>query len=481
MNNQINKKVFFILLIMLLYVPLLGLRGLGEPDEGRYAEIAREMVESKDFITPRLNAVKHFHKPPLVYWMVAASLSVLGKNEFAARLPVLVFALIGIIGTYRFSKALFPEKKDLAFFSSFVLALSLQYYIWSQILCPDMILSVLMLLVFCSFWQFVQTGKGLFAVAVYLGLSFLVKGPVAFLLVFIVALVFFLVTRDREKAKKIFAPAPWLVFLIIVLPWFVTVMIKNKGLLSYFLNYHLLQRFATTAHGRSRPFYYFLGILLAGMLPWTFWTVKGLFVSRKLIFQDKRYLFLYLWIIVPLVFFSLSGSKLPGYILPVYPALSIITADVLKKDGKKWIVFGSLSAFLYASAMISAWMLEESLGENFSPRRPAEIILSNKLPGDRIASFRCFLHGLPFYVGERVVLVEKKREVQFEEHLDKGYYVEKLDEFLVMLKRQRIFCFSYEEDFEELDEKSPVPLFILWKNSGFVLFTNFEPAEEMAR
>mgnify|MGYP005667532749 CR=1 FL=1 len=124
--------------------------------------------------------------------------------------------------------------------------------------------------------------------------------------------------------------------------------------------------------------------------------------------------------------------------------------------------------------MILAWQLEDSLGENFSPRKPASIIMMNKKPGDIIVNFRCFLQGLPFYVKERVVLVQKEREIQFEEKLDKNYYVKDLETFLSLIKEKRIFCFSYKEDFLELEQKTDVPLYILWQKSGFVLFANFE-------
>jgi len=461
---------------MLIFIPLclltLGLRGLGEPDEGRYAEIAREMLETQDFITPRLDYIKHLHKPPLAYWSVALSMKMFGENEFAARLPVFLFAAAGIFLVFMLAKKMFPEKKDINLYSSIVLALMLQYFLWSQLLCPDMIFSILVFFSFFFLWNFIKDGKGLYGFYIFCGLSFLVKGPVSLLLLFLIYILFCFLSGKKNRIKEIFALKPLLIFLLIILPWFLMIVAKNQGALSYFLNHHLLKRFLTTTHGRGRPFIYFFGIVVLGTLPWTYWTLKSLWTKRKLIKEDERYLFLYLWIFVPLIFFSFSGSKLPGYILPVYPALAMMTALSLEKEKKNLLPYIIGCLICYLSIMTAVWSFEDSLNDNFSPRKAASIIMAKAKPDHKIVNFRCIIQGLPFYVKKRVVLVQKQREIQFEEGVKKEYYIQALKEFLEMIEKEKVWIISYKADFEELKEQSSVLLKVYWEKSGFVLFSN---------
>ncbi len=305
----------------------LGSRGLNEPDEGRYAEIAREMVVSGDWLIPTLNGIPHFQKPPLLYWATAASIKLLGVNEWAVRLPSALAAL-GIVGlTYWMGSLLFDQRTGLA--AALILLSSLEFFALARVLTPDM---------FMSFWItaavacMIKYGCGgsrlwswLFFVA--MGLGFMVKGPMAFIVPIAAALSWQFARRRAGTPFRL----PWaggvVLMLAIGLSWFIALSLQNKELLSYFAGDELVKRFGSKTHGRSKPFWFFLWVLPVGLFPWTFAFFAILWRQftrwRKGWRPNAAQWLLVGWVAIPLVVLSISGSKLPTYVLPLFPALAI--------------------------------------------------------------------------------------------------------------------------------------------------------------
>lgn len=434
-----------------LFLSLLGLRGLCEPDEGRYAEISREMVESGDWLTPRLNYIKHFHKPPLVYWMTAAGFTLFGMNEFTARLPAAILGILGLVITYRLSIQM-GRDKDAGLFSGIVLATTLQYFGWTQVLSSDMVFGFFILLAFYGFWA----RSYLF----YIGMAFafMTKGPVG---VIIPALV---ILFTRGKVFNVLKGI--ILFLLIVSPWFIYVCSKNPGLLRYFLFYQSLNRLFTDVHGRGGNIFYFIPVLLIGGLPWI------IFMPWAFKIKDKANLFLAMWIVIPVIFFSLSGSKLPGYILPIYPAISIFTGNYFKQKKVFFILCITVSfAYLLGAGIIAK--NEEKLGENLSIRKAAGIIKRYGSPEDKVINFRCFLQGLPFYLKKRVVLANRRRETQFEEDMSghEEYLIPEIEEFKV---EGRFWTFTKLKDYPDLLKGSADSLYEIWRSAEYILVSNYE-------
>ncbi len=310
----------------------LGSMPLSNPDEGRYAEIAREMLVRNDWVTPRLNDVYYFEKPPLVYWTIAASMAVFGQNEWAARLPVALFALAGVLMTYAAGRQLHGRAAGLL--AATVLGTSLLYFALGRILILDMAVSVLMSIgLFCFILGVRETPSwprrllfyGLYASAALATLS---KGLIGFLVTGAVMFFWLLIFNQWRRLRPFYLPTGALLFLAIAAPWHVLAANRNPAWAEFYFIHEHWVRFTTTAHGRYEPWWYFIPILLLGLFPWTFglWpalrsAVAGGWARRH---EKADTWFLITWAAFIFLFFSRSQSKLTPYILPIFPALAVI-------------------------------------------------------------------------------------------------------------------------------------------------------------
>ncbi len=318
----------------LLYFLPLGYRALWDSDEGRYAEIAREMLELRDWITPHLNYVVYFEKPPLMYWLTALSMAVFGQNAFAARFccamfGVLTVGLVTVIGRRW-------KSERVGLLAGAILATSLLFFALTQFLVLDMALTfwtTLELLAASQMFQErlperVRRYTWLFAVAGAGG--FVTKGPIALFLPFMAITITALFTRSKVAWQKM----PWRGALILgallAAPWFVLAGLRQPFFWPFFFIHEHFARYLTNVHHRTGPLYYFVPVLLVGFLPWTFFLPRVAWSwLRHGGAQMKRdpagalYVF---WTVFIFVFFSLSHSKLIGYILPLLPALALLLA-----------------------------------------------------------------------------------------------------------------------------------------------------------
>ncbi len=329
-----------ILLCALLYGAGLGRSALGNPDEGRYAEIPREMLAADDYVTPRLNGVVYFEKPPLTYWLVAGAMKILGPSETAARAVPAVFALLGVVLLYAVVRR--ADGRNTAWWAALVLATSLLYFAHARILLLDMVVSVLISAVlFCFFlgvdeppgprrrWLFL----GLYASA---ALATLAKGLIGFLLPGAVMFLWLLLFKQWRRLRPLHLPLGLLVFTVIAVPWHVLVAQRNpQWAWFYFVHEHWL-RFTTTTHGRHEPWWFFLPIVILGLFPWTgfLWSslrraVAGGWAGRE---RQAGEWFPVLWAGFILLFFSASQSKLVPYILPVFPPLAWLIGRTIARQ-----------------------------------------------------------------------------------------------------------------------------------------------------
>lgn len=429
-----------------------------EVDDARYAEIPREMVSSSDWATPTLDGFPYVEKPPLWYWLAASSYKIFGVNEAAARLPLALLSLLGLAGLAWLGSWLYAPAVGLT--AAAMLSSASLYFFLSHYITPDMPLTVFLL--WCSAlilralsrpedgrWA----GPAAWACA---GLAFLSKGLVA--LIFPVAwaaLLLLLFPQWRKGLRALLNPLGLLLFAAIVAPWFILMERRHPGFLRFFFIEQHFQRYLTQKYNRASPWYFFILLLPAGMLPWTPAALAGLTrVFRA--DRDPRDAALALWIILITAFFSTSQSKLITYILPVIPHFTLLAARAWEKPLPAWssalgwimgtvliaapiavllspkleagfdghaLIFASAAlalmsvplwtsrakgkAVIFAAAAAlaagtSALAALRSASEQLSVKTLSQAIKERHRPGDQIYAYGIYLHGIPFYTGELV-------------------------------------------------------------------------------
>ena len=320
------------LLVGLLFFFNLGNTSLANPDEGRYAEIPREMLASGDWVTPRLNGVNYFEKPPLVYWLIAGSQIIFGRNEWAIRAVPALFALGGVLLTYAAARALRGRLAGLL--SASVLATSLIYFGIARIVILDMTVSVLMSAALFCFILGVREAPGsrrrwlFYALYTSMALATLTKGLIGFLVTGAVMFLWLLVFNQWRRLLPLYLPTGVVLFLGIASPWHVLAALQNPTWAHRYFVYEHWQRFFENVASRPGPWYYYIGIVLAGLIPWVgfLWPalrdgVRGGWAARE---KNADTWFLVTWVGFIFFFFSVNHSKLPPYILPVFPALAVL-------------------------------------------------------------------------------------------------------------------------------------------------------------
>ena len=310
----------------------LGSAPLTNPDEGRYAEVPREMVAGGDWVTPRLDGVPYFEKPPLTYWMVAASERALGPSEWSVRLPTALFALGGILGSYAAARRIYG--RSAGFWAAAVLGTSLLYLALGHLVTPDMPLSVLMAATLFCFILGVREPPGAGRRMLFYGLyasaslATLTKGLEGFLITGAVMFLWLLIFGQWGRLRPLYLPSGIALFAAITVPWHLLVASRNPGWAHFYFVYEHWERFTDKGHGRYQPFWFFIPILIGGLFPWTgfLWhsvrdALAGGWSRRK---ENAEAWFFVTWAAFILLFFSASQSKLINYILPLFPALAVL-------------------------------------------------------------------------------------------------------------------------------------------------------------
>ncbi len=335
-----------------------------DPDEGRNAEVAREMATTGDYVLPHINGLPYLDKPILYFAVGAVSIRLLGPNGFAARLPSLLFTLATIALVGWFAQRLFGGRAGItAATATAATPFTLAY---ARIVIFDSALTFFVVLALVSLYLAIDEGgkaerrkggKGWTSLAwVAMAFGVLTKGPIAIVLPLLVAVPF----AVRYRAwRALIDPVAILLFVAIVAPWVVAVSLRIPDFLEYSLVTETLRRFSTTELERTGPIWYFLSIFPAAALPWSLVLAgagrSGSRYREKDGRMDRRILFLLLWIVLPILFFSLSQSKRPQYILPLIPAVALLVAGAWQKQsadlpGARWGAGGLLAVGVFLMA-----------------------------------------------------------------------------------------------------------------------------------
>ncbi len=491
---------------LVIWFANLDYRKLIKPDEGRYAEISREMAASGDWVTPRLNGIKYFEKPPLHYWAGAAAFALFGQHEWAARLWSALTGALGIILAWYAGRRLFGAAAGL--YAAVVLGSSLMYVVVGHLNTLDMGLTLLLFAALCAFLLAQRDQAGERENAVWMHTAWaatagavLTKGLVGLVVPSATLVLYTLVQRDWRLWQRLHLITGVLLFLAITAPWFVIVSMRNPEFAWFFFVHEHFLRYTTTIHQRVEPWYYFLALLVAGTLPWTSVVADAAWSAWKpepgATFQARR--FLLIWCAFVLLFFSASGSKLPPYILPLFPASALLTGwrlafmpgtalawhivpmSLLGLGGflalpffttsgdtpvaliqafKPWIAAAALVAVV--AAAYTAWVARrgnmqravlvtglagllatqlivtghESLSPSMSAYRMAQQVKPYLKPGIPFYSVGTYDQTLDFYLGRTVTLVQFRDEMDYGLQQEPQLAIPTVAQWIEVWKRQ---------------------------------------------
>ena len=454
-----------------------GMFGVVETSDARYAEIAREMLESGDYLNPTLLGIKHYHKPPFTYYITVLGYSLFGITAFAARFFVQLAILVQLVFVYLLSGQLFNSKKSaiwaaVIYFSFPIVLIS------SRNLTTDPYLATFVIL---SMYFWVRYRKSaisgyLYLFAICLALGFLTKGPLIFIvpLIFVILYNYIQPSNAKFTLHHIFS---LLLFVLIAGSWFYLLIRQNTDFLKYFVGHHTIDRFATNDFDRGKPFWYYLAIAPAVGIPWLFILPSLVYKNWEKIIKDKLYVLLGLGIVIPFLFFSAASSKLVPYILPLFSLFALVLAQLIQQFGLSkteyylivsytiLIALGGLLGavlpldfniplvvlFISAVTLLALYLINKFI-LNFSSRvihtvfaaslfillssgfilsknqievngtQPlAEFILENKLNENEILVYNKRLPSVSFHLQKSIVSIydgnkDLNREVQFEEN-----------------------------------------------------------------
>ncbi len=352
-RHKVGRDFLFLALLSLAFFGFrLGSAPLANPDEARYAEVPREMLASGDWVTPRLNGVNYFEKPPLVYWVIAASMKVFGLNEWAVRAVPALFAFGGVLLTYATARKLYGRAAGLA--AGAVLATALLYFTLARIVLLDMAVSVLMSAALFCFILAVREESGVrrrglfYAVYASMALATLTKGLIGLLVTGAVMLLWLVVCNEWRRLRPLYLPTGALLYLALAAPWHLLAAFRNETWAHRYFVYEHWERFSSTVASRPGPWWYFIPIALLGLFPWTGflwpalrWNLRGGWGVRR---QNTEAWFFFIWAGFIFLFFSKSHSKLPPYILPIFPPLAVLI-------GRHLAEFWHTSAFSFRTGI----------------------------------------------------------------------------------------------------------------------------------
>lgn len=348
-------------------------RPLSNPDEGRYAEIPREMLLSGDWVTPRLNDLIYLEKPPLQYWVTALAYRVLGPNEWSARLWTMLCAALNVVLVFLLGRHLWGLQTGLI--AAALLGSMVLHFLLGQILTLDMAFTCGLTAMLCSFCMSQLTRdsqpqvsrRWMLASWAMLGIATLTKGIAAPVIAGSVTLLYMLWQRDWAVWRTLLPIRGLALFALIVAPWFVLVAKANADFFQFFFIHEHLLRYTTDSAQRVEPWWYFIAILAAGVLPWIWQTFGALFQGWRAHaprgqFDVRR--LLWVWCVFVLVFFSLSGSKLAPYILPMLPPLALLAAVREVSGTGRHLSYGIWIMLAFALACVGYAMLAPSASDD---------------------------------------------------------------------------------------------------------------------
>jgi 4-amino-4-deoxy-L-arabinose transferase-like glycosyltransferase len=358
--------------------------GLIGADEPRYAQVAHEMLQRDDWITPTLGGQPWLEKPPLYYWQAMLAYSVFGASDFAARLPSALDATLLVLAIYFFLRRFRP---GFELDGALIVASCAGIIGYARAASMDMALAAAFSIGMLAWWTWRESGKKIYLAAFYgcIAVGMLAKGPVApFLACIVIVSYAFAVREPRLVLRTLWLPGI-LLFCAIALPWYFAVQSRNPQFFREFILEHNLGRFSKNLYHHTEPFLYYVPVAALALVPWTVFAIAAFLRTVHAWWAERKSrtskndvdpqlsIFACCWLIVPVIFFSLSQSKLPGYILPAIPAGALLLVDYLNSRLEKtesralplWLIV--LHALLASSPIVPALLIAYLVSQHRLP------------------------------------------------------------------------------------------------------------------
>jgi 4-amino-4-deoxy-L-arabinose transferase-like glycosyltransferase len=369
--------------------------GLIGADEPRYAQVAREMLERHDWVTPVLGGRPWLEKPPLYYWQAMVAYSIFGVSDWAARLPSALDATFLVLAVYFFLRRF---QCGLELDGALIVAASAGIVGYARAASMDMALAATFTIAMLAWWAWRESEKKTYLAIFYaaLGLGMLAKGPVAPFLSAAIILLYAAAVRDGRVAVTTLWLPGIILFFAIALPWYFVVQLRNPEFFREFILQHNLERFSKNLYHHTEPFWYYVPVLALALIPWTVFVIAALIEpvrawwanrssgSGSGVNVDYRFgIFVSCWLFVPVIFFSISQSKLPGYILPAISAGGLLMANYLRQNLPQSegtplsVALAVLHALIAAAPIVPALLIAYILTQHrFPGGRPMLVALT---------------------------------------------------------------------------------------------------------
>jgi len=365
-NLNRDRKIDHYALIGLVLLGFMfwGARSLWDSSEARYGQVAFEMLTHGNWLVPTLAGEPHLTKPPFSYWMIAAGMKLFGINAWGARFFLSAFFTATLFCIRELARTMGSGRKE-ALAAAVIFGTSLVPFVGGHTLTTDTFLAFWETLGILAAWK-IWTSQGrrlrLWQLIFWgaFGMGFFTKGPPAWLPLIAIAVYLWMRRGNHQRPSLVSLPGI-ILFLVLSFWWFAVLIARDPGLLSYFIGDELVGRFASTMHDRNDPFWLYIPVILLGVGPWmVLWpgVIAGTLAKlRKRAHPlQNHHLFLLLWVMIPLGIFTLSQSRMPLYVLPLFVPLSIVMARIGCRD-----VFPRLQAspakHRAATAGIALWVL----------------------------------------------------------------------------------------------------------------------------
>ncbi|MCP5228282.1 glycosyltransferase family 39 protein [Accumulibacter sp.] len=390
---------------------LAGTRSLMLPDEGRYIGVAWAMLESGDWLTPKLDGLPYFHKPPLFYWLTGLALKLFGSNDWAGRLASVLGAVLAASGLYLFVRRHVDQR--LATLSAAVLVTQPMFFAGAQYANLDMLVAgMISATIVCGAAAVLRMANGepyrlaLAAAYVFAALGVLAKGLIGFVLPGAVLFAWLLLRKRYRLIPRLLSIAMIGLFVAVAAPWFVWMQISYSGFWDYFFVYHHFQRFSQTGFSNAQAFWFYVPVLLLGALPWSPWIARACtwkFLADPEQFEIRSLMIV--WMLVIVIFFSLPNSKLVGYVFPALPPLAFLIADALlgwlrkRQEAQR----PEAAAYLGGSLVVAGGMCVLFIAlvgqfDDTSTRALSRQVAPLYRSGDQIVMIDEYEYDVPFYL-----------------------------------------------------------------------------------